>query len=213
MGGDFVVYGERGWGNVAVEAALTLIGAPYRVVDTGAKGPERPPATITAQVPVLELPSGEIMTESAAILIWLADVHPAARLAPPVDSPPRPAFLRWMAFVSSSIYALYWVRDVPARMVDGEAAQAQVKARLMDRILRGWALMEAAITPGTWLVGEDLTVLDLYVTVVSRWTPRPRLHGEVAPRIGEVVRRVESHPRLSALWAERFPLGLDPDEA
>ncbi len=213
MGRDFVVYGERGWGNVAVEAALTLIGAPYRVVDTGAEGPERPPATITAQVPVLELPTGEIMTESAAILIWLADAYPAARLSPLVDSPARPAFLRWMAFVSSSIYALYWIRDVPARVVDGEAAQAQVKARLMERILRGWALMEASIAPGTWLLGENLTVLDLYVTVVSRWTPRPRLHGEIAPRIGEVVRRVESHPRLTALWAERFPLGLDPDEA
>ena len=124
MDGAFVVYGERGWGNVAVEAALTLIGAPFSVVDTGATGPERPPATITAQVPVLRLPSGEIMTESAAILIWLADAHPAARLSPTVDSPLRPAFLRWMAFVSSSIYALYWVRDVPARVVDGEAPQA-----------------------------------------------------------------------------------------
>jgi GST-like protein len=213
MTGDYVVYGERGWGNVAVEATLTLIGAQYRVVDAGAKGPERPPATITNQVPVLELPSGEIMTESAAILIWLADAHPAARLAPAIDSPLRPAFLRWMAFVSSSIYALYWVRDVPARVVDGEAARAQVKARLMDRIVRGWALMEREISPGSWLLGDELTVLDIYVTVVSRWTPRAALHENIAPGVGEVVRRVESHPRLAALLAERFPLGLDPDEA
>jgi GST-like protein len=213
MAGEFVVYGERGWGNVAVEAALTLIGAPYRVVGTGATGPERPPATITAQVPVLELPSGEIMTESAAILIWLADAHPAARLAPAIDSPLRPAFLRWMTFVAASIYALYWVRDDPARVVDGEAARAQVKTRLAERILRGWALMEAGVTPGTWLLlGEEITVLDLYVTVVSRWTPRPRLHGQIAPKIAEVVRRVETHPRLAALWADRFPMGLDPDE-
>ncbi len=212
MAGEFVVYGERGWGNVAVEAGLTLIGAPYRVVDAGASGPERPPQTVTAQVPVLELPGGEIITESAAILIWLADAFPQARLSPPIDSPRRPAFLRWMAFVSSSIYALYWVRDVPGRVVDGEAAQAQVKTRLAERIVRGWGLMEAGITPGPWLLGEDLTVLDLYVTVVSRWTPRGPLHDHIAPRIGAVVRRVESHPRLAALWAERFPLGLDPDE-
>jgi GST-like protein len=213
MAGEFVVHGERGWGNVAVEAALTLIGAPYRVVDTGATGPKRPPATITAQVPVLELPSGEIMTESAAILIWLADAYPIARLAPAIDSPMRPAFLRWMTFVAASIYALYWVKDDPARVVDGEAAKAQVKARLAERIVRGWALMEAGITPGTWLLGGEITVLDLYVTVVSRWTPRPRLHSQIAPKIAGVVRRVEAHPRLAALWAERFPIGLDPDEA
>lgn len=213
MGEKFVVYGERGWGNVAVEAALALIGAPYRLVDTGATGPDRPPATVTSQVPVLELPSGEMMTESAAILIWLADAHPAARLAPALDSPLRPAFLRWMAFVSASIYALYWVRDVPARVVDGEAAQAQVKARLDDRIVRGWAFMEAEITPGAWLLGETITVLDIYVAVVSRWSPRRRLHGQVAPKIGEVVRRVETYPALAGLLAERFPIGLDPSEA
>ena len=213
MAGEFVVHGERGWGNVAVEAALTLIGAPYRVVDAGASGPDRPPRTITAQVPVLELPGGEIITESAAILIWLADAFPAARLSPPIDSPLRPAFLRWMAFVSSSIYALYWVRDVPGRVVDGEAARAQVKARLMERVVHNWALMDRSITPGAWLLGDDLTVLDLYVTVVSRWTPRQPLHQNIAPRIGEVVRRVEAHPRLAALWAERFPVGIDPDEA
>ncbi len=212
MGEQFLVYGERGWGNVAVEAALTLIGAPYRVVDTGATGPERPPATITAQVPVLQLPSGELMTESATIRIWLADVSPAAGLAPAIDSPLRPAFLRWMTFVSASIYALYWVMDVPARVADGPEAHAQIKARLAARIVRGWALMETSITPGTWLLGEEISVLDLYVTVVSRWTPRKALHTTIAPRIGAVVRRVEAEPRLAALWTERFPLGLDPDE-
>jgi GST-like protein len=212
MAGEFVVHGEKGFGNVAVEAALTLIGAPYRVVATGAVWPERPPATVTGQAPVLELPSGEIMTESAAILIWLADAHPGARLAPPVDSPLRPAFLRWMAFVSSSIYALYWVRDRPGRVVDGEAARAQVKARLMDRIVHNWALMERSISPGAYLLGDDLTVLDVYVTVVARWTPRAALHENIAPGIGEVVRRVETDPRLAALWADRFPFGIDPDE-
>jgi len=207
MTGDYVVYGERGWGNVAVEATLTLIGAQYRVVDAGAKGPERPPATITNQVPVLELPSGEIMTESAAILIWLADAHPAARLSPSVDDPRRPGFLRWMSFVSAAIYSLYWLRDDPSRGVADPAAQAELKSRLHDRISACWAVMEAGIAPpAPWLLGADISVLDLYVTVVSRWTPRARLHGEIAPRIGQVARQVESHPPLAQLMARRFPL-------
>jgi GST-like protein len=50
-------------------------------------------------------------------------------------------------------------------------------------------------------------VLDLYVTVVSRWTiSRKALHGAIAPRLGAVVRRVEGDPRLASLWASRFPL-------
>ncbi|MDB5479924.1 MAG: glutathione S-transferase [Caulobacteraceae bacterium] len=205
MSEAFVVYGERGTGSVAVEAALTLLGADYRVENV----PEERLGAIPnpmAQVPALLLPSGELMTESAAILIWLADAHPAASLAPAVDSPLRPAFLRWMAFVSAAIYAHYWARDAPSRLVKDPAGQAEVKGSLEARIAHGWEVMEAGITPGRYLLGDELTVLDVYVTVISRWTPRQALHERVAPRIGEVVRRVETDPRLAALWAERFPL-------
>jgi GST-like protein len=205
MSEAYIVYGERGAGSVAVEATLTLLGADYRVENV----PEAQLGSIPnpmAQVPALLLPGGELMTESAAILTWLADGHPAARLSPAVDSPLRPAFLRWMAFVSAAIYAHYWARDVPARLVKDPAAQAEVKASLAARIAHAWGVMEAGIDPGRYLLGDEITVLDVYVTVVSRWTPRQALHERIAPGIGEVVRRVETDPRLAALWTERFPL-------
>ena len=205
MADNFVVYGERGTGSVAVEAALTLLGADYRVENV----PEEHLGSIPnpmAQVPALLLPGGELVTESAAILIWLADAHPAARLAPAIDSPLRPAFLRWMAFVSSAIYAHYWARDFPSRLVKDPAAQVEVKASLNARIAHGWGVMEAGVDAGCYLLGDEITVLDVYVTVVSRWTPRQALHERIAPKIGEVVRRVEADPRLATLWAERFPL-------
>jgi GST-like protein len=111
-----------------------------------------------------------------------------------------------MAFVSAAIYAHYWARDYPARLVQDPAAQAEVKASLNARIAHGWGVMEAGLTPARYLLGDEITVLDIYVTVVSRWTPRQALHERIAPRIGEVVRRVEDDPRLASLWAERFPL-------
>jgi GST-like protein len=213
MSEEFVVSGKAGTGSVAVEAALTLLGLPFRVVEepwTGAF--EGVAHTPIGQVPVLRLPGGELMTESAAILIWLADRYPAAGLAPLPDAPTRPAFLRWMSFVSSAIYALYWVKDVPARIVAGAEAESLVKTRLAERIAHLWSVMEAQINPGRYLLGDDLTVLDLYVTVVSRWTPRAKLHEEIAPRIGEIARRVEADPRLAALWNARFAVG-ETDES
>jgi GST-like protein len=111
-----------------------------------------------------------------------------------------------MAFVSAAIYALYWVRDDPSRVVDDAAAQKAVKTHLEARIAACWGVMEAGLDPGEFLLGDTLTVLDLYVTVVSRWTPRKALHETVAPRLGAVVRRVETDPRLADLWATRFPL-------
>jgi GST-like protein len=210
MARDYVVHGAKWSGSVSVEAALTLLDLPYRVVESSvlsaeAGDPELAAVNPMRQVPALVLPNGELMTESAAILIWLADDHPEARLAPTMAAAARPAFLRWMAFVSSAIYSLYWIRDDPSRVTTGEAAQAEVKARTAERIAACWAIMDAQVDPGRYILGDDLTVLDLYVTVTSRWSPRRRRFYEVAPKLASVVRRVDADPRLAALWAERLP--------
>src|SRR6202012_4732467 len=102
------LYGFKSSGSVAVEAALTLIGAPYTRIDAALWGDAEEQARARAanplgQIPALLLPSGELMTESAAILIWLADAHPQAGLAPGPQSPQRPAFLRWMAYLAVEI--------------------------------------------------------------------------------------------------------------
>ena len=211
MSGRHTIYGALGSGSVPVEAAMTLAGLEFDVVE-GATWEHDPEvlARVEAvnpmrQIPALVTPSGETITESAAILTWLADNHPEARLGPAVDDPRRAQFLRWMTFIPASIYALYWIRDEPTRLVPPEFAQ-QVKDRTAERIAECWGIMESQLRPeGPYLLGEDLTVLDLYVTVVSRWGPRRRRFYEVAPRMSEAVRRVDADPRLQDFWARRFP--------
>jgi GST-like protein len=212
MGGGYLLFGGQGTGAVAVEAALTLMGQSYEVVeayddgaahDAGAAAAE---ANAMRQVPALVFPSGETMTESAAILVRLAELHPDARLAPGPDDPRRGQFLRWMSFVSSAIYAHYWLKDDPARLVPDPSQHAAVEANLNARIEHCWGIMEAGLAaPGPNILGAELTVLDLYVTVVSRFRPRRRRFYAVAPRMGEAVRRVDADPRLAGLWARRFP--------
>ena len=206
----YVVYGAAGTGSVPVEAALTLLGLPYRLAEEvmwDDKGTTDALAAVNPmrQVPALLLPGGELMTESAAILTWLADDHPEARLAPTMAQVTRPAFLRWMSFCSAAIYALYWIRDDPSRIADTEAGQILARERTAERILACWRIMEAQVSPDRYLLGDDLTVLDLYVTVMSRWAPRRRRFYEAAPKMAKVVRRVDADPRLAKLWAERFP--------
>lgn len=209
MTAPWTVYAQKGTGSVAIEAALTLLGFPYSLRETALAGQGASDAFAKInpmrQLPALVLPSGELMTESAAILIWLADAFPRSDLGPRIEDPGRAAFLQWMAFVSAAIYALYWVRDDPTRLAADEAHGAVITARTGERIATCWAVMEARLAPGRYLLGGTLTVLDLYVTVISRWGPRRRRFYEAAPRMGEVVRRVDAEPRLAELWAERFP--------
>lgn len=207
----YTLYGAAGSGSIPVEAALTLIGAPYRVIETvtweGDEARERVAAVNPMrQVPALVLPDGEVLTESAAILIWLADRHPEARLAPAPDDPKRGQFLRWMSFIPAAIYSLYWIRDEPSRLVGDDAgAQAAVLERTAERIAACWAVMDAQIAPDQWLTGADLSVLDLYVTVASRWTPRRRRFYAEAPKLSRIVRRVDALPELAEFWSRRFP--------
>ena len=206
----FVVYGAVGSGSVPIEATLSLLKLPYRVEECapwegGQEASRLVGINPMLQVPALALPSGEVISESAAILIWLADTYPGARLAPALTEPARPTFLRWMTFVSSAIYALYWITDNPSRIIAGAEQHAAIKTRLFDRIAHCWQLMEAQLQPGRYLLGEDLSVLDLYVATASRWSPGRRCFYEVAPGLAETIRRVDADPRLTAIWAERFP--------
>ena len=209
MDKPITIYGAAGTGSVPVEAALTLIGQPYAVIElrTPIESFRDQLVSINpmAQVPALILPDGQLMTESSAILIWLAETHPAARLSPGPTDAARPTFLRWMAYVSAAIYALFWVRDAPLRLAPDAETAALIKQRTAHRIAECWRLMDAQVSPGRYILGDDLSVLDLYVTVLSRWGPRRKAFYEVAPKMTEVVRRIDGDPRLTAFWAARFP--------
>ncbi|MDO8800464.1 glutathione S-transferase family protein [Phenylobacterium sp.] len=205
------LYGARGSGAVPVEAALKLLEIPYTLIDAytfdpddKASGDQVLAANPMRQVPTLVSPTGEVITESAAILIYLADRHPASRLAPAPEDPKRAQFLRWMIFVSSAIYSLYWVKDDPSRLVPDPAGHAALEARVLNRIADCWGIMDSQVEPGRYILGDELSVLDLYVTVVTRFRPRRKRFYEVAPKMGDVVRRVDIDPRLHALWKDRM---------
>lgn len=208
--GQLTVYGAEGSGSVAVEAALTLVGIPYDLIEGATWEDESACERVAAanpmrQIPTLVWPDGEIMTESAAILIDLADRHPQARLSPAWDDPSRRQFLRWMVYVSSAIYSLHWIKPDVSRIGAPSRLREEVVDAVHDRIEFCWKNMDAQLTPGKYLLGDHLTVLDLYVTVVSRFGPWRKRFYAAAPKLGLVVKRVDEDPRLAEFWARRYP--------
>lgn len=59
--------------------------------------------------------------------------------------------------------------------------------------------------PGRYILGDELSVLDLYVTVISRFGPWRTRFYKSAPKMAEIVREVDADPRLKEFWAKRFP--------
>jgi len=208
--GAFTLYGEAGTGSMIVEAALALAGAQIQVVhvpwdETGWDSPPLVSLNPLGQLPTLILPSGQVMTESAAILLHLAETYPDVGLAPPVGDPDRPRFLRWLVFLVAAVYPTFTYGDRPRRWVedDGEAARKLRRGTDKHRQMLLRHLEEAA--GGPWFLGERFSAVDLYVWVMRNWRPGPDWFAAECPRLDAIGRRAAQVPALAAVHARNFP--------
>jgi GST-like protein len=123
----YVLYGAKGSGSMIVETAFRKAGVDVDCIDlawddVGWQSRTLAPLNPLGQVPTLVLPDGSVMTESAAIILHLADVRPDAGLVPPAGHRDRTAFLRWLVFLVSAVYPTFTYCDVPTRWVAGDEA-------------------------------------------------------------------------------------------
>jgi GST-like protein len=110
-----------------------------------------------------------------------------------------------MIFVSSAIYSLHWIKPDVQRIGAPPPLREAVVTAVHERIAHCWGLMDAQLSPRNFLLGDDMSVLDLYVAVVSRFGPWRERFYRVAPKMSGAIQRVDSDPRLARLWDERFP--------
>ena len=201
--------GNPGCGSAIVEAALALSGLPYEteMLDIWQPGPERDrlfQLNPLGQVPVLILPDGSIMTESAAMVLHVIDQAPDAGLAPAPGDPDRPAFLRWLVFLVASIYPTFTYGDDPSRYVNEQAARDELRAVTDAECQRYWRQIETSIA-GPWMLGDRRSALDLYVWVMSHWRPRREWFRSYCPHLSAISDAVAADPRLAAVKAANWP--------
>lgn len=206
------LYANAGWGSSIVEAQLAWYGINFQLVESGdlfqdAAARERL-ATINplAQIPTLVLESGEILTESAAITLYLADLTGNDALVPGPDSPERSAFLRWLVFIVANIYPTYTYADDPSRFVAEETAQKPFFKAVNAYAARLYGHLEDAAR-GPWFLGERMSALDIYIGVMTNWRPGKGWHEANSPRLTAIAGRIAEEPAVSAVLTRNFPDG------
>ncbi|MHA6644424.1 glutathione S-transferase family protein [Mesorhizobium sp. A623] len=200
----YTLYTRPGSGGFVVEAAFLLAGEPFEQIDVPKT--DQPEAAFLKvsplnKVPVLTLPDGNSMTESAAICILLAELHPDADLAPMAGSADRAQFLRWMAFMASSLYPADLRFYYPHRYTtdpDGQKAVRQAAVAEMDQ---GLAVIDAALADREWLVGDRLSIADIYLLMLFCWHPETARARATWPNIERLCRVLREHPVLKELNA------------
>jgi GST-like protein len=205
------LYGARGSGAAAVEAALRLVGAPYRFVEaaTWLDVPAREELNRInplGQIPALVLDDGSVLTESAAILIHLALAYPEAGLLP-TSPAERAQMIRGLVYVAANCYAAIGVIDYPARWCADcdEATEKRIRAGTRARLHELWIRFADAFPVHPFLSGPAPGALDLLAAVVSRWSGARSHLAAHRPAFYQAMLAVDREPRLSELFERHWP--------
>ena len=202
------LFAVKGWGSVIAEAAFTFAGVPYRLdlVDFERPGPALDrlrAANPLCQLPTVILPDGRVMTESAAIILHLADHAPDAGLVPPAGAANRPAFLRWLIFLVAAVYPTFTYGDDPSRYVEGEAARQGLRASTDALRQQLWRQMEAA-AGAPYFLGAERSAIDIYIWAMTHWRPRAAWFAEHCPKLTAIAATLGRDDKLAGINAQNW---------
>ena len=203
----YKLYWAPDTGALAPQAMLEEIGLPYEkaVIDFSARE-HRAPAYLAinpfGRVPAMQLPDGSIMTESAAMVLYLVDRHPEAGLAPAPDEPERARFLLWLLFMACEVYGADLRHYHPDHYCSDPAAIDSVKAAGLRDLEAQLALIEAELEPGPYLLGTRYSALDPYLLMLVGWHPQMDQLLARMPRLKRLCDLLRERPAIAKVWAE-----------
>ena len=147
-------------------------------------------------VPLLQLDNGERLTEGPVIVQYLADLAPAAKLAPANGTMARYRLQEWLNFLTSEVHKGFSPLFNPATPEDYKPV---AKARLADRL----AWVDAQLEGKAYLMGEPFTVADPYLFTLTNWARPVGLDISHLANLGAYMARVAARPAVQqAMKAE-----------
>ena len=198
----YKLYFSPGAASFSVHLALIEMAAPFELVRVDLqsgeqKSPEYLRLNPNGVVPTL-VHDGQSMSESAALLLWLAERE--QKLAPAVGSAARGPYLQWMLYLANTLQPAFRLWFYPHEAagegaIDGAKAAAQAKVEVVfDR------LADHLAVNGPYLCGADLTVTDLHAFMLMRWSRNMPKPATSWPVLAEFVTRMKARPSFKALY-------------
>lgn len=146
-------------------------------------------------VPALQLDDGEVLTEGAAIVQYLADKHAPGTLAPLAGTVERARLNGHLNFISAELHKAFGPLFNPALAPEAREAAVANIGRKLD-------VVEKALADGRlYLTGPNFTVADAYLFVVLSWAPNLGVDLARWPRLGEFSKRVIARTAVQAAMA------------
>lgn len=204
----YKLYAANGGGSMIVEAAFGFTKLPLKIVDVswddmGWDSKALKGLNPLGQVPTLIMPDGSVMTESAAIILHLADRVKDFRLVPPAGHKQRAAFLRWLVFLVSAVYPTFTYGDVTERWVGAPKEKGAGKAlrEATDQHRKVlWRYVEGQVK-GPWFLGKNFSALDIYLWPMTYWRPGRDWFKAECPKLYAIGSKVHDMPEIKKVAA------------
>ncbi len=144
-----------------------------------------------AYVPALEIDKGVILTEGPAIMQFIADQAPNARLMPPANSMDRYRLLSWLNFITSEIHKGFSPLFKPGM-------PAEAKTLVKEQLATHFRYVERHLSTQDYLVGNGFTIADAYLFVTTGWAGFVDVNLEAYASIQKFRDRIGSRPAVQA---------------
>jgi glutathione S-transferase len=195
------------WGSCSLASLISLeeAGADYELVVISTKAgdqlkPEYLAINPKSRVPALVTDRG-VLTETPAILAWIAQTWPAARLAP-LDDPF--AFAQAQAFNSylcSTVHVAHAHRHRGYRWADDEAALAEMTRKTPENMSVAFQLLQDEMLIGPWVLGNAYSVCDAYLFTLAGWLASDGVDIAEFPKVAAHSQRVAARPAVRKVLA------------
>ncbi len=190
----------------ASHIALAESGAPYETVRIDARvGDQLKPEYLAinpkGRVPALVTERG-VLTETVAILAFVAQAFPQARLAPLDDPHAFAQAQSFNAYLATTVHVAHAHGRRAARWADDEQAHVAMRAKVTSNMADCFALIEAKLLQGPWVLGETYSVCDGYLYTISGWLGDDGVDVARFPKVRDHMARMEQRPALSKVFAE-----------
>jgi glutathione S-transferase len=191
---------------LATHIALAEAGADYSAerIDFKAnqqQSPEYLAINPKGRVPALVTDKG-VLTENVAMLAYIAQSYPKAKLAP-LDDPFAFAEVQAInSYLSSTVHVAHSHKGRGYRWATEESSFADMKKTLPKSMSAVFALLEQKMLKGPWMMGETYTICDPYLFTLSLWLEGDGVDIATLPKVADHFKRMKDRPAVQKALAE-----------
>ncbi|MCD2177422.1 glutathione S-transferase family protein [Rhizobium sp. C1] len=166
----------------------------------GTRTPEFLAVNPKGRVPALKTHQG-ILTETPAILLYLAQVAPQVGLAPLADPFALAELQAFNAYLASTVHVAHAHRPRGSRWADEESSLEDMKRRVPGNMTECFNLIETTMFKGPWVMGDTYTIADPYLYTIGTWLAGDGVDIANFPRVHDHFKRMNERAAVKKALA------------